>query len=269
MSNGLTPPSFYGINPYMLKPILADLHVHTVLSPCAETEMIPPLIVERAQRLGLGMIAITDHNACFNVEAVMKAAAERGLHVFAGMELQTLEEVHLLCLFDTLAQCLSWQEEVFGRLPPLFNQEEFFGAQFVVDATGEWIRTEERLLATSAGIPLEEAVSKVHRLGGLAVPAHVDRPSFSILSNLGFLPESLEADALEVTHRFLPLEGFSKWPEMKRYSLIMDGDAHRLSEMRNRTLFQIQGPAMEEISLAFRGEGGRRVIVEWEENPYY
>lgn len=253
----------------MLKSILADFHVHTVLSACAETEMIPPLIVERARRLGLGMIAITDHNACFNVEAVMEAAAGRGLHVFAGMELQTAEEVHLLCLFDTLAQCLSWQEEIFERLPPLLNQEEFFGPQFVVDARGGWIRTEDRLLAASAEIPLEEAISRVHRLGGLAVPAHVDRPSFSVLSNLGFLPRSLNADALEVTPQFFPLEGFSKWPQMKEYTLIVDGDAHRLSEMKNRTLFQIQRPALEEISLALRGDGGRKVTVNWGEDPLY
>lgn len=249
--------------------MLADLHVHTVLSACADTEMIPPLIVERAKRLGLGMIAITDHNACFNVEAVMEAAAGRDLHVLAGMELQTIEEVHLLCLFDTLSQCLLWQEEILKRLPPLLNQEEFFGPQFVVDANGEWVRTEERLLATSAEISLEEAISKVHRLGGLAVPAHVDRPSFSVLSNLGFLPESLNADALEVTSRFLPHEGFSKWPQIRGYSLIVDGDAHRLSQMKNRTLLEIQRPSTEEISLAFRGEGDRRVTVEWEESPFY
>jgi len=250
----------------MLKPFLADLHIHTVLSACAEVEMIPPLITERAQRLGLGLIAITDHNACYNAEAVMKAAAGTGLHVLPGMELQTVEEVHMLCLFDTVAQCQKWQDEVCQKLPPLQNKEEVFGSQFVVDATGEWIRTKGRLLATSTEMTLEEVATKVHLLGGVVIPAHVDRPSFSLFSNLGFLPDHLQVDAMEVTSRFAPEAGLQQWPELRAASLVIGGDAHRLSEIQNRTLFKIASPAIEEISLAFRGEQGRKVVVEWKKD---
>ena len=225
--------------------------------------MIPPLITERSQRLGLGLIAITDHNACYNAEAVMKAAAGTGLHVLPGMELQTVEEVHMLCLFDTMAQCQKWQDEVCQKLPPLQNKEEVFGSQFVVDATGEWIRTEGRLLATSTEMTLEEVATKVHLLGGVVIPAHVDRPSFSLFSNLGFLPDHLQVDAMEVTSRFAPEVGLQQWPELRAASLVIGGDAHRLSEIQNRTLFKIASPAIEEISLAFRGEQGRKVVVEW------
>jgi PHP family Zn ribbon phosphoesterase len=247
----------------MLKPFLADLHIHTVLSACAEVEMIPPLITERAQRLGLGLIAITDHNACYNAAAVMKAAAGTGLHVLPGMELQTVEEVHMLCLFDTVAQCQKWQDEVCQKLPPLQNKEEVFGSQFVVDATGEWIRTEGRLLATSTEMTLEEVAIKVHLLGGVVIPAHVDRPTFSLFSNLGFLPDHLRVDAMEVTSRFAPEAGLRQWPELRAASLVIGGDAHRLSEIQNRTLFKIASPAIQEISLAFRGEQGRKVVVDW------
>jgi 3',5'-nucleoside bisphosphate phosphatase len=256
----------------MLKPFLADLHIHTVLSACAEVEMIPPLIVERARRMGLGLIAITDHNACFNAEAVMKAADGTGLHVLPGMELQTVEEVHVLCLFDDLIRCRRWQEEVSEKLPPLPNKEEVFGSQFVVDATGEWIRTEDRLLATSTEMTLDEVAARVHLVGGMVIPAHVDRPSFSLFSNLGFLPDHLEVDAMEVTSRFVPETGTAQWPELRTACLIVGGDAHRLSEIQNRTLFKIASPAIEEVSLApateevslaFRGEQGRKVVVDW------
>jgi 3',5'-nucleoside bisphosphate phosphatase len=176
----------------MLKPFLADLHIHTVLSGCAEVEMIPPLIIRQAKRLGLNLIAITDHNACNNVEAMIQASEGTGIHVLPGMELQSREEVHLLCLFDTALQCRKWQEVVFNKLPSLANREEIFGAQFVVDATGELVQTEERLLATSTDMGLEEVVSEVHSRGGMVIPAHVDRPSFSLFANLGFVPESLD-----------------------------------------------------------------------------
>ena len=247
----------------MLRPILADLHIHTVLSACAEVEMIPPLIVEQARSIGLGLIAITDHNACHNAEAVVRAAEAVGLSVLPGMELQTREEVHVLCIFDTVGQCVEWQRQVFDLLPPLANREETFGAQYVVDVTGEWVRTEERLLATAADISLEQAVSQVHALGGLVIPAHVDRPSFSMLANLGFVPPDLEADALEVTPRFAPEKGFAMWPSLARWPIVVDGDAHRLSEMQNRTLFKIESPCVREISLALRGQEGRKVVIEW------
>jgi len=249
----------------MLKPFLADLHIHTVLSGCAEVEMVPPLILRRAKRLGLTLIAITDHNACHNVEAVMEASLGMDVHVLPGMELQSREEVHLLCLFDTLVQCQEWQARVDEKLPPLPNREELFGAQFVVNASGEWIRTEERLLATSVDISFEEVLTGVHALGGIVIPAHVDRPSFSLLSNLGLIPRSLPVEGLEVTPHFSPESGLKRWPELKSWSLIVDGDAHRLQDVRNRTLFKIATPMIQEIVLALKGEEGRRVVVEWPE----
>jgi hypothetical protein len=249
----------------MLKPFLADLHVHTVLSGCAEVEMIPPLIIQQAKRLGLSLIAITDHNSCHNAEAVIQASVGTDVHVLPGMELQSKEEVHLLCLFDTVRPCQEWQEEVFRRLPPLGNKEEIFGAQFVVDSIGEWVRTEKRFLAGATDLSLEEVVADVHSIGGMVIPAHVDRPSFSLLSNLGSVPESLKVEALEVTPQFVPSAGLQKWPQLKAWCLIVNGDAHRLQEMQNRTVFKIDAPVVHEIHLALKGEQGRRVVVEWPE----
>jgi len=227
--------------------------------------MIPPLILRQAKRMGLSLIAVTDHNACHNTEAVIQASAGSGIHVLPGMELQSKEEVHLLCLFDTVRQCRDWQEEVLKRLPPLLNKEAAFGTQFVVDSTGEWVRTEERFLAGAADIGIEEAVAMVHSLGGVVIPAHVDRPSFSLLSNLGMVPDSLKVRALEVTPLFVPDVGFEKWPQLKTWCLIVNGDAHRLQEIQNRTLFKIAAPLVQEIDLALSGEQGRQVVVTWPE----
>ena len=247
----------------MLRPFLTDLHIHTVLSGCAEVEMIPPLILQQAKKLGLSLIGITDHNACHNVEAMIEASVGTGIHVLPGMELQSKEEVHLLCLFDTLPQCQRWQEKVFKKLPALDNKEEAFGSQFVVDSTGQWVRTEGRLLAASVDIPLEDVIAEVRSLGGMVIPAHVDRPSFSLISNLGLIPESLDVQALEVTPRFTPATGLKKWPQLKAWCLIVNGDAHRLQEIQNRTLFKIAAPVIHEIDLALKGERGRRILVDW------
>jgi 3',5'-nucleoside bisphosphate phosphatase len=241
----------------------ADLHIHTVLSGCAEVEMIPSLILWQAEKKGVNLIAITDHNACHNVEAVMEAAVGTPIHVLPGMELQTREEVHLLCLFDNIEKCKALQEIVFERLPALANKEALFGPQYVVNAAGEWLWTEERLLATSTDLTLEEIVTQVALLGGLSIPAHVDRPSYSLLANLGLIPEALSIKALEVTSFFDRQAGYRQWPQLKNRCLIINGDAHRLQEIQNRTLFKMALPGIKEMIMAFQGQEGRQVLVEW------
>ena len=130
-----------------MKTFIAELHVHTVLSPCAEIEMIPPFIVQEALDRGINLIAITDHNASANVRAVQQAAANTDLVVLAGMEIQTREEVHMLCLFDTAEQVEAWQSAVDLYLPDLPNRPDYFGDQYVVDASGDFVRHEPRLSA--------------------------------------------------------------------------------------------------------------------------
>ena len=242
-----------------LRPVWADLHLHTVVSPCAEVEMIPPLIIRRAQKLGLGLIAVTDHNTADNVEAVQLAARGSGVAVLPGMEAQTREEVHLLCLFDTLAQVLAWQQVVYSHLPALRNREDVFGAQFVVDETGEFVRMNERLLLTSASLSVEEVATGVRELGGMTIAAHVDRQAFSLLTNLGMIPPGLALSALEISRRLTLREAQLSFPQLQGWPIVTCGDAHRLSEMRADMLVTLRTPSVRELELALGGQDGRSV----------
>lgn len=230
----------------------ADLHIHTVHSACAEIEMIPPLIVQRALALELGLIAITDHNAAANCAAVIQAAAGTGLTVLPGMETQTVEEVHVLCLFDTIEQALTWQGTVFDHLPDQPNLEDTLGAQYVVDAAGNYVRTEARLLATSTDLPLDEVIRRVKALGGLALPAHIDRPSFSLLANLGFVPPTLDAPALEIFRLTDPDLLRRDHPDLARWPLFRSSDAHRLSDMRRSLALELPTPTVAALALALQ-----------------
>jgi len=241
--------------------LLGDLHVHTVLSPCAEVEMIPPLIVERGRQLGLEIIGITDHNSSQNAAAVAEAAAGTGLTVLPGMEVHTREEVHLICLFDRLADALAWQETVFAALPDRDNDEAFFGAQYVVDATGVYEYTEQRMLSTATALSAEEVVEGVHALGGIVIAAHVDRPAFSLITNLGWVPPGLAIAGLEITRNADVAEAGARLPQTEGYGLLVSGDAHRLGEMTARTLFKVRGPEVAELALALSGTDGRRVEI--------
>ncbi len=240
-----------------VKTFIAELHVHTVLSPCAEIEMIPPLIVQEALEQGIDLIAITDHNATANVAAVMKAAAGTELTVLPGMEVQTSEEVHMLCLFDTLDQARAWQALVDELLPSIENNADLFGDQLLVDEAGDFVRRETRLLLTSAAITLKEAVERVGRLGGLSIPAHINRKSFSLIENLGLVPEDVPFDALELSRHISVEDAHRQIPQTRKYPLIQSGDVHRLDEYLGKNLFRLEAPTIDEIKRAFANEGGR------------
>src|SRR5215208_1659866 len=181
-----------------MKEFRADLHVHTVLSPCAEVEMIPPLIVQSALEKQIDLIAITDHNASANVRAVQKAAEGSGLTVLPGMEVQSREDIHLLTLFESPDALEEWQSQVDKALPNLPNNSDYFGEQFVVDETGGFLRNEPRLLLTSTSFSIDEIFERVRGLGGIGIPAHVERTSYGLFPSLGLILDEWHVPALEI-----------------------------------------------------------------------
>ena len=223
--------------------------------------MIPPLIVSQALALGIQLLAITDHNASANVKSVMEAAAQTGLTVLAGIELQTREEVHSLCIFDTLEQLQTFQDLVDSTLPALKNQPDFFGPQYVVDATGEFIREENRLLLTSSSLSLDEACARVLALDGLFIPAHVNRKANGLLATLGFIPSNLPVSAIELSRHITPRQALQQFPQLKLYPLIQSGDVHRLEEFLAPNFLTVETPTVNEIRLALNHQSGRKIEI--------
>jgi len=245
----------------MLREYSADLHIHTCLSPCASLDLSPREIVERAKIECLNIIAITDHNTAKNAPAVMRLGEKLGLKVIPGMEVQTREEIHLLTLFPDWSSTAAWDEEVRRHLPDVRNDPDVFGDQPIVDEEGNILGFEERLLLNSIDLSLEETKQRVETHGGIVIPSHFDKGSFSLISQLGLIPEDLELEALEVSRptRFREtesMEGVS--PHIPR---IVSSDAHRLEDIGTaRTIFLLAEATLEDLHLAFRGEGGRRIV---------
>ena len=84
-----------------MKQYLADLHIHTCLSPCGSLEMSPSEIVRRSLAKGLDAIAITDHNTTLQCPEIQSLGERFGLRVFAGVEVTPREEAHCLVYFPT------------------------------------------------------------------------------------------------------------------------------------------------------------------------
>jgi len=236
----------------------ADLHVHTALSPCADSEMTPPAIVERALAEGLGMIAVCDHNSARNAAAVQEAAGAR-LAVLAGMEVTTLEECHVVGLFPDAAAAQTAGAEV-GATLPLADEgyEAFFGVQQVLDAAGAETAREPLALATATTLDVNGVVALIHRNGGLAVAAHIDRRSFGVIAQLGFFPDDAGFDAAEVS-RHVGADAEAEAPfRAHGLPLVHSSDAHYLADMgAARTAVRCEHPGFAELALALAGRDGR------------
>lgn len=215
----------------------ADLHIHSCLSPCASREMTPNNIVGMAQLKGLDVIAVCDHNHTGNLKAISELAEAEGILLLPGLELETSEEIHLLCYFPSINSILQFQFELNQYYQTIPNREVIFGPQWILDANDQPLEKIEFLLSASTKLDLYEAVSLVRSLGGVPVPAHVDRESYSILSNLGSVPEDLNLSTLELS-RYTPREVFvQKHPEYAGKRFITSSDAHDLGMILERTAF--------------------------------
>lgn len=223
--------------------------------------MLPHLIIAECLDRGISLIAITDHNSSANCAAVYEAARGSGITILPGMEIQSRENIHALCLFDTLDQVNAWQIMVDHALPDKHNRSDYFGDQLVVDDKGSFLRREERLLIISTGLSIEEIWNNVETLGGLVIPAHVNRTTNGMLPILGTIPKTIPFLALEIS-RHVNLSMVKKsYPELAPFPLVQGGDAHRLEDILGANFFTLEAPSLVEIRRAFRGEDGRSVRI--------
>ena len=244
----------------MLKTFNCDFHIHTCLSPCADLDMHPQALVGKILEAKLDVVAICDHNSSENVPFVMNAARGKNLNVLAGMEVTTSEEVHILAIFDSLYNLARLQDLIYQHLSGE-NDEDRFGVQAIVNEIGEVEGLNNKLLIGATDLSLDKLISLIHEFGGLAIAAHIDRESFSVLSQLGFIDEKVKFDALEVT----PLTGIEKakvkYPELSNYSFITSSDAHFLKDIgKARTKIMLQEISVAELKMAFAGQNGRSVL---------
>jgi PHP family Zn ribbon phosphoesterase len=211
--------------------IPVDLHIHSALSPCADASMTPGDIVGMASLKGLAVIAVTDHQSCGNLAIVDHFAREAGIVSVPGMELETSEEVHLVCLFPDIPTALAFEREVRASMPDRPNRPEIFGPQILFDLDNEPCGQEPRLLLIASGIGVDAAFQRVAELGGVVVPAHVDRESNSLLATLGAVPPDLPLRWVEISAGCDESGLLLRHPALAAFGRLRSSDAHRLGEI--------------------------------------
>lgn len=208
-----------------------DLHIHSCLSPCGDDDSTPANIAALADLLGLDIVALTDHNTCKNCPAFFEAARNYSFLPIAGMELTTEEEIHVVCLFPTLEKALAFDEFVHEKIMPIPNKPEIFGNQLIMNSEDQICGTEEICLINATSIDLYSLVSLVKQYGGICFPAHIDRSSFSLLSSLGFFPEDLGIETVEIRYKEAVENLKNQHPYLQNCRIVHDSDAHTLENI--------------------------------------
>ncbi len=215
--------------------IYYDFHIHSALSPCGDADMTPNNIVNMAALLGLDAIAISDHNTIGNAEAAMAVGKVVGVTVIPGMEVETEEGVHILTLYPDLDAAGFVAKKVYEALPDIKNRPEIFGEQVLMDYEDNITGYEDKLLISPANISVNELFELVQTAGGLFIPAHVDRHSYSILTNLGFIPDDLDIKNIEISKAVEDLGIYlGNRPDLKKYKILRNSDAHYLADIAER-----------------------------------
>jgi PHP family Zn ribbon phosphoesterase len=238
----------------------ADLHIHTVLSPCGGLDMSPVNIVRQAVEKKLDIIAITDHNSTRHCRSAQHIAERYGITVIAGAELNTKEEIHCLAFFENIDKADEFQQYIDLNLTVVPNKAEIYGHQYLVDENEDILDEEDRLLVAALETGIEAVISEVHRLEGLVVPAHINRMYNGLFSQLGFLPEGLMADGLELDRRAGNDNFYQNHPEIGRYPLLRNSDAHTLHQIGTATTeYLLEAPGFSELKAVLAGDWNTRI----------
>jgi 3',5'-nucleoside bisphosphate phosphatase len=244
-----------------MKTFKTDLHIHSCLSPCGDLDMSPRRIVEKCRETGLGIIAVCDHNSAENVEPAIRLGEAAGIRVFPGMEINSREEVHTLAIFGQASRAFAMQEIVYRHLKGA-NRPEFFGEQVRANEFDEVEGFNDRLLIGAVDLALEEVVREIHRLGGLSIASHVDRPSYSLVSQLGFVPPGVQLDAVEVSDPVWARTCGTRIVEELGLPVVSFSDAHFLEDIgRQASYFTLECATLEELRIALQGKSGRAVEI--------
>src|SRR5208282_2297212 len=217
--------------------------------------MTPRRIINSALDKGLHIIAVSDHNSAENTGVAVRTGLEEGITVLPAMELTSQEEVHVLAIFNSEENVAAMQGIVYDTLQSGVNDELGIGYQLVVNELDEILDYNKRLLIGATSLSLGDLVNNIHTLGGLAVASHIDRHNFSVISQLGFIPDDVAFDALEISYAMDLPDAIVQFGSYTGIPWVTSSDAHSLGDIgRRHTTFLLNEPTFDEIAQAFKGE---------------
>lgn len=212
-----------------------DLHIHSALSPCSDNTMTINNIFNMAYIKGLQLIAITDHNSLkqqFYLDKIINHEILKDkIDFIHGVELQSIEEIHLLAYFKKDCNLLSIQKWIDEHLIKTKNDCKYYGDQLIFNEIDEVIATEENLLISSLDLNIYQIVENIHKFNGIVILAHVMAKKYGIFEVYHGIPENLDYDGIEIEGLKQLNELKQKCPHLKDEFVFFNSDAHNLESI--------------------------------------
>lgn len=231
--------------------LFADLHIHSTLSPCGDLKMTPLNVVKRVKELGLNLFSITDHNSIGNLLSFKKAAERENLGFIFGMDVQTEEEIHILTYFNSYESIERVWSIVYEKLPDIKNKPDFFGIQVLVDENYNILGFEEKLLLNSSGVSIKELTKLISENQGIAIPAHIDSFEYSVLTQMGYIPDHNSFPLVEISNVEEIKDLKKRFKFLEEVKFVSFSDAHYIKGLgRNVSILYLDEE--KDIILALR-----------------
>lgn len=209
-----------------------DLHIHSCLSPCSDDDMTIHNIIQMSMIKELDVISVTDHNSLRQYKSIQKVIEQYPIDLIIGCEVQTKEDIHVLCYFKEYSRVNEFQDFLMSKHPGIKNRKEYFGNQYILDELDNVLEEEDLLLLVSLDISIDDLCKVVHEMNGKVVLAHALDRGNSITTQLGFIPPNLEYDAIEVKNVEQRDRILAMHPWISKDTLFLyNSDAHHLVDI--------------------------------------
>lgn len=202
-----------------------DLHIHSVLSPCADDLMTPNNIFNMANLKGLKVIAVTDHNSTKQLSICHELSESYDMLFVPGVEITLEDGVHVLCYFRRLEDAITFDHTLEACNKKRAYDPMVFGTQDITDIHDEIIDTVPYALTDPLSLSLLRLKEALKDIDHILVYAHVDRPSHSGLKYV----KSCPLDAIEVTKGCN--DAFLIEHEIDTFKILRNSDAHIITDI--------------------------------------
>lgn len=226
-----------------------DLHIHSCLSPCADSDMTPNNIAGMSYLNKLDIVALTDHNSSKNCPAFFKAARNYGIVPIAGMELTTAEEIHVVCLFEEISDAMKFEEIIAPCRMAIPNKTPIYNEQLVMDENDNITEIMPNILSLATTVTIEDAFDITDNLGGVCYPAHIDKDSNSVIAMLGDIPSHIPYKSFEFHDKDKIDEYKQRYPIINGKAVLSSSDAHTLGLINERINYiELSGETEKELT---------------------
>ena len=210
-----------------------DLHIHTVASACADILQTPNNILNMSMLKGLDIISICDHNTAKQYKTIDKIKDSFDFLVIYGMEVTVKEGFHVLTYFENYDDIMSLDEVIDASLDKsVMNDNKSLNDQVVCNVYD----LEEYVIPyflNQKSISFSELITITKKLGGLVIPAHIDRKNTGILDFISDF-SSYDIDGIEIYDVNNIDKLLTMYPYLKKYKYLHSSDAHDISKISEK-----------------------------------